>query len=378
MLLRPVREIARISTINIAVTALLIFLFNLGAGLWLDSESRRPRPDGALDGRILTPAYTDKERARQIFRDFYRTETTYSPYDVNRLKPFSSQTLNIGPDGLRITPEPNFARPHRIQFFGGSTMWGTGVDDAHTIPALVQNAHTNVQAINHGQSGYVSLQSLVALTKLTATGEPLGTVVFYDGVNDVFHLCQDRISLTGHAFEYFMTQAVERYIAQQSSPQNYAWNASIGNLAALASRLSGANVARTHEVSEVPASRCSRNPRQLDQIVQILWHNWMSAKRLVEANGGRFIAILQPVSSVGTPRRDYLARTDEWDRWYQAAYAQLRDRIRHEGQGFAFDFSEAFDGGEALYIDWAHVNADANGRIAKRLKPIIDESLRRP
>src|SRR6478672_3028710 len=99
--------LVRLVAINIVFTAFLVLLSNFIAGLWLDETSQRAQFEGAQDGRISTPAYSDKAHARQIFHDFYNTRTAYSPYEAVRLKPFSSTTLHIGPDGLRITPKAN-------------------------------------------------------------------------------------------------------------------------------------------------------------------------------------------------------------------------------------------------------------------------------
>jgi len=88
---------------------------------------------------------------------------------------------------------------------------------------------------------------------------------------------------------------------------------------------------------------------------------------LVEASGGRFIAILQPVSSVGKPRREYLPPQPEWDLRYHRAYGRIRSRIKAEGEGWAYDFSTAFDGDEAPYIDSFHVSARGNAIIAERM-----------
>ena len=117
-----------------------------------------------------------------------------------RREPFASETINIDRDGLRVTPGGP-ANPMRIlSLFGGSTNAGTGVDDAHTISALVQRLFPDAAVVNYGQSAFVSAQNCAALLKRISLGAPVGTVVFYDGINDVLHLCQAGIrSMATHS-----------------------------------------------------------------------------------------------------------------------------------------------------------------------------------
>ena len=358
----------RLVLINLAVFVQLLLLANIAAGFFIDVTAN----PAALDGerRIATPAYTDKNSARKFFRDFSRTRSAYSSYDEMRREPFASETINIDRDGLRVTPGGP-ANPMRIlSLFGGSTMWGTGVDDAHTISALVQRLFPDAAVVNYGQSAFVSAQNCAALLKRISLGAPVGTVVFYDGINDVLHLCQAGIPLDGHAFTYFLEEAVRLYRDQQVGGSERAWTATVGNLVRLAQRLTGTEVREAAKLDEVKGSRCS-DPAAVDAIADILWRNWLSAKLLVEASGGRFIGILQPVSSVGKPRREYLPPQPEWDLHYNQAYDRIRSHIKAEGEGWAYDFSFAFDGDEALYIDPFHVSARGNEIIAERMAEIL-------
>jgi lysophospholipase L1-like esterase len=354
----------RIVSINIAVFVLLLLMANVAAGIWIDLTAHPPTMDG--ERRVATPAYTDKDSARKFFRDFSRIRSAFSSYDDMRREPFASETINIGQDGLRITPGLP-ANPTRfLSFFGGSTMWGTGVDDAHTIPALVQRRFPQAAVVNYGQSAFVSAQNVAALLKRISLGAPVGTVVFYDGINDVLHLCQGRIPLDGHAFTYFLERAVRLYRDRELGLSERAWTATLGNLVSLARRLAGADIRQDVDLREIKGSRCS-DPAAVDAIADILWRNWLSAKALAEANGGHFVAILQPVSSVGRPRREYLPPQPEWDLRYRQAYDRVRARIQAEGRGWAHDLSAAFDGDEALYTDAFHVSAHGNEIIAEHM-----------
>jgi hypothetical protein len=88
-----------------------------------------------------------------------------------------------------------------IRFFGGSTTWGSGVDDQNTIPAHFNALHPNYQVHNHGEAGFVSRQELARLVNLVNQNAPMDLVGFYDGCNDAHHMCRADLSLNGHREE---------------------------------------------------------------------------------------------------------------------------------------------------------------------------------
>jgi lysophospholipase L1-like esterase len=76
-----------------------------------------------------------------------------------------------------------------VWFFGGSTMFGEGQRDEHTIPSevarLAEDAGTPVRVVNFGQRGWVIWQELLQLDQQLAVREAPDLVVFYDGTNEV-------------------------------------------------------------------------------------------------------------------------------------------------------------------------------------------------
>lgn len=353
--------------INLVVFAVLVFGANLIASIWLDTH-RTSIGDGSSDSRASLPAYPDHDHARMIFHDFYRTKLAYSPFEAARVVPFSSPTVNINSDGLRVVKHAAVAaNAPFVRFFGGSTMWGTGVDDAHTIPQLVQMQFPDMYVANYGQQGFVSRQNVAALLKIISSGGPLGTVIFYDGVNDVFIFCKERTTLSGHSLESLYRELVANYVATRGRPPSYTWNATLGSLYAL---IRGAPEKRTLDVADIPSDRCSSDPKAIEEIAERMWRNWLAAKALTESFGGKFIAILQPVSSVGNPDREYLPPTPTWDAWYRKAYAALRAKIS-DATPWAHDLSKAYDNVGPVYIDWAHVSERGNAIIADHISLLL-------
>jgi hypothetical protein len=220
--------------------------------------------------------------------------------------------------------------------------------------------------VNYGQQGFVARQNLAALLKVVSSGEPLGTIVFYDGVNDVFVFCQERTTLSGHSLEPLYRKLVADYVATRGRPLSYTWSATLGSLYAL---LRGTEKT-TVDLADISSDRCSNDPKAIETIAERMWRTWLAAKALTESFGGNFVAILQPVSSVGNPDRHYLQPTPTWDGWYRTAYAALTAKIT-DGTPWAHDFSKAYDNSGPVYIDWAHVSERGNAIMANQISLLL-------
>jgi hypothetical protein len=99
--------------------------------------------------------------------------------------------------------------------------------------------------------------------------------------------------------------------------------------------------------------------------------NWRIARRVADEAGAEFHAVLQPVALAGSPNIDHLGylrgapsqRTAD----YQAVYPVLQRLVREANEPWMHDFTDAFDGGELIYIDGCHVNARGNEIVAARM-----------
>lgn len=134
-------------------------------------------------------------RRRDWSRDYLGAQDhltlRYEPYVGWRRADCRTRFLNIT-HGERRTVHPVEPSSDAVVIwcFGGSTMWGTGVRDAHTIPShLARIAHEagyDVRVRNLGESGWVSTQEVLHLILKVRSGETPDLAVFYDGINDVF------------------------------------------------------------------------------------------------------------------------------------------------------------------------------------------------
>jgi len=146
-------------------------------------------------GREILPYYLARDWSKRYWQEYNFVEghlIKYEPYTVWRAAPFRGDTINIGENGLRVTPGASCVEGSLVVFtFGGSTMWGTGVPDWGTLPAYLQEElaaalSRPVCVINQSEQAYVSTQSVIQLLLALRRGAVPDLVVFYSGSNDVF------------------------------------------------------------------------------------------------------------------------------------------------------------------------------------------------
>lgn len=122
--------------------------------------------------------------------DYTLTAPVLEPFLVSGQRPFHSPYINVDErerESYQQHIDPS-AQPLRVAFFGGSTMFGYGQRDEHTIPsefARIAEAYgVPVEVHNFGVLGWVSWQEYLYFEQLLAAGEKFDAVVFFDGYND--------------------------------------------------------------------------------------------------------------------------------------------------------------------------------------------------
>jgi hypothetical protein len=334
------------------VTALLGDLYELA----------KPFLPRETDERALLPNYADHADARQLFLDQEKTEEDYVPFVAWKRLPMATPHIHIGEDGNRVHtrgPENNEPGARSIGFFGGSTMWGTGVDDDGTIPAIFDQLTTGYRVTNYAQGGYNTRQMLALLVNLIDTGRMPEVVVFYGGFNHVWTHCNYAVTrlLNGHMIERKIRAAlVER------SRWGYVYDEIVAPPVDFARRLIGIKRFTANDFA------CHDDPLRAEQVSAVLVRSWEMARVLVEHAGGRFYAFLQPVAYIGHPRLDYLELPRLMQRrQFETVYPIIRAELAALHAAWVVDLSDAFDGDEILYIDDAHVSRRGNEIIARRM-----------
>ncbi len=172
----------------IGIMLLLLLIVELSFRIYL---SFKPMTDeralaDCYGGQDWVPAYYEELHACGR----YHWET----YACWRRDPFDGEFIRVDGQGYRATvtrthPLSQKQDPVTIFFLGGSSVWGTGVRDAYTIPSLTGNAlirnGMNPAVVNMGESGYVSSQDLQHLMMELKKGNIPDVAVFYGGLSDI-------------------------------------------------------------------------------------------------------------------------------------------------------------------------------------------------
>ena len=222
-------------------------------------------------------------------------DVVYAPFVEWKRRPFAGKWVNVSASGERIFRRPTELRASApvIRFFGGSTMWGTGVVDSETIPAIysgaTQGAVSTTTATRRSTAGRTSNAWSISSPRGSARTSQSST----------------RASTTrSRSAEpvWSSTATASRSPCDASSRGPTHWDSSS---TARPSQLLRKVVGAGH--TEL---RCDSHPARARRVAETVLNIWNVARTLVNANCGRIVVVLQPVAYVGRPSIDYLELAD--------------------------------------------------------------------
>jgi len=302
--------------VNLVTVTVLVTAINWGCGIYLKKS------DAQLKRETLPNFNQDREHAVDVFKDYNSVKHEYEPFVGWKCLPYQGKTLTISSEGERqdaLAMECS-TNARQIHFFGGSTMWGEGSDDQHTIPALFRQKNPTYKVFNHGQLAYNSRQELDALITMYSKDMKGDVVIFYDGVNDAAFLCPKEISeLPAHRLVPMYREKL--YTSKTAPLKDLFGKIFLENTLKVIRKVTAKPSAETSPYD------CISNPEKAEQIAEIMMKNWELAHEIVTQHGGKFIAILQPAAFVGHPRVDHLKLDEDLGRNFKAIYEKLQRKI---------------------------------------------------
>lgn len=353
---------------NIAITFFLLGILLLAPPIIFSTYSLITygfQGTSQFDDRSHLELYDGIEWAEQHFIEMSESHTNYYDYITWKKKDFAGETINIV-DGIRKTMYSNTqdTADSKYYFFGGSTTWGSGVDDANTFPSKFAKL-TNSEVLNFGEPGYIARQSLAYLNNYLINHSPLDLsdthVVFYDGVNEVIDRCRSEI----HGLATGREDQIQKILS--SNQHLYSFRTTFAQLEALL----GAAIQRFGAAEKTNDSfNCASNSDRAREVASTLVDTWELAAGLVENRGGQFTAILQPVVYIGNPDVNYLDLDSDYDRalsaQYQAVYPIILE-LAAERDFNILDLTDVYDECKDCYIDFCHVGPQAHEILVSEL-----------
>lgn len=274
---------------------------------------------------------------------------------VRLYAPWRGDGIAINELGLRTdSPRPKLPGEWRIAVTGGSTVWGSYIRDADTIPvqlarALHERGYDKVTVYNFGIEG-VLLASELRLLEHFREIYALDQVLFYTGGNDVLAAYSARVPWTDAwtgLFSLELVRAAGRLVGRLR-PRGRVFDAAEPDRARRSNRLVGAVTA--------VAAYCGAQGLRCDIVLQ----PWLLSRAHPVGPETRLASGVEATFS---------GLAELWDAVYAGAQdAGPKDHV--------FDLRAAVDDVRSpIFADMVHVNEIGNAAIAQRLVPIVARAL---
>jgi hypothetical protein len=320
-----------------------------------------------IPNKARLPNYAGVDWAPTYFQEFEAQDTRYVSYYEWRRKAFEGKTITVvGPYGQRRTVGPTDATKPLVYFFGGSTIWGTGADDANTIPSQFAQL-SGLRAENFGEAAYTAHQSLVLLIQVLQDGHRPDIVVFYDGVNEVSQKCRTEHTPWSHGREQRISNALRALKVETSYDLRYIVRPFVASAYRVRKVLFGRK-----QKDESKFFNCDSDTRKAQKIADNLIEDWAVARKLVESYNGKFVGILQPVSYFSKTKTDQIAKdmTSIDRKQFQTVYPLIKQKMVNRTG--VYDFTDVLDRPEYIYIDFCHLSPNGNKYVAQRMLKTLE------
>ncbi len=302
---------------------------------------------------------------------FSSYNTSWRPYRYWRRTPYKGKYINIDEHGIRYTvpgkvKAGNASQKLKIFMFGGSTLWGEGVRDQFTIPSLLAqdlaDRGLRTEITNFGEVAYVNTQELIELILQLERGNIPDIIIFYDGYNDVYAALQNQAAgftqfEWKRELEYNIStryNKLKRVFLLNTLDRFY-----LGKLIkSLSNKLS----------YQKPFSQKSNTLK--NDVVEVYLNNLKIIAALGKAYGFLPLFYWQPVIYTKKTLTLFEKRfaTEPLGDLYRQSQAVMQARQQEFAPYHFFDISGLFAAApHEVYLDYCHVNEDANRIIAQRL-----------
>lgn len=326
------------------------------------------------------------------------------PYVYWKTAPMRSPYLNIDPHSNRVNwnppRRPGSGRPLlRVFAFGGSTTWGAGARDDHTIPSLLSrylaaNPQYDVEVRNFGQMGWVTSQEVIYLYELLRRGQRPDLVVFYDGINDTFIGYQDGMAgltqsefLRGQEFGILASSSGRKKL-YRTALRSLLMNTGMADLIKLLAGKDEATVENT-QITPLASIAYLAPPSDFegaDAVEQDIVNIYLFNNQMVRTMGGRFgfhaLFYWQPVIYSKHPltayERAFLGAKSRQE-FFEGTYRRVASAARGEGVN---DLSGILNdqGDKTYFVDPWHITEEGNAVVARRMAsdaaPLLSEAAR--
>ncbi len=311
--------------------------------------------DALGDPRPNLPNYSDVSWAEQHFKESAGLSTDYFDYYVWRRSPFQGETITISEEGIRLTSKSsNTSNLGSVWVMGGSTIWGTGVQDSDTIPSHLALGG-NLDVTNLGESGYRIRQSFNFFLHRLSVESPPDILISYDGFNDVHLGCLSANPTDNSGQE----QEIRARVSENVFSLSYLLVPAVNFFQEVTARFGRSELASDSHLCHIDLQRAHH---VAEQIVR----DWAVIKYQAESQGVVFVPVLQPTLATSDSRRDHLSDISDLAPQFESVYPLVLLEAERRGID-VLDLTSALDDDAYYFIDVVHIDAVGNRIIAEAL-----------
>lgn len=329
------------------------------------------------DQRPDVAAYEDSPWAREYWNNHHQADNwEYLPFVGWRRADIESEHINID-DGLRTTWSGSGSSDAvEVWMFGGSTTWGAGQRDDHTIPSslarLGDAAGIPVHVTNYGEGAYLLWQEVQLLQSELLSGGAPDLVLFYDGANEPAQHGFSVVSGPTHARVRVFARQLEGRERNGVSQEILDRSLTIKVARRVRGLVGSQSSSTIDERSVVPAVALANIMRVYEEGVHVTrdvgerydfetFHFWQPTLYSV-----REVAPEDEVWSINAFAR--------WDHdWYREIYEGAQQRL----PAGVIDISDALDDAPSpVWVDPYHTNELGASIVADRIFAEIESTLR--
>ncbi len=346
---RSVRRRRRIRRAAFVLVALLA----AGVAFKALGGPRAITPGGLSVAGLPVTDYAHEEEPwfRDYARELNQPMNLWDPYIGTSLRSLDGRYLNIR-DGHRVTWQPDDPTLE-VWYFGGSTMFGLGQRDDHTIPSVIARRAAadgiGIRSVNFGISSFVNWQETEQLEQALTLYPPPDLIVFYDGINET-SLSYQRLELGDDNPDSIARQLLddeERALFMTGRAKNEV----PADRSALEMTLAARQYGRGVELG-------TRLAASYDVPVMFFWQPAFISKRPAAADA------------------ELIERLD-LDRGFLAVAGDQYRQVLAMSESGSIDVSDALDEVTApVYFDWGHTNELGARIIGERLYEEMGTRLR--
>lgn len=330
-----------------------------------------------IERRYLLPNYENKNLAKLHFEENNNISTQYKSFVGWRRTQYSGETININNEGYRFNPDIDQSieinKPMAI-FLGGSTMWGTGVEDKDTIPEYFRLHSNNAfNVMNIGETGYNAYQSHLELELNIMRGLKPDFIITYDGVNEINHF-KNNSGKISHANEKNMIDILN-INKESSGPLKYRF---------IVSPIINFTKRVKNYVQNNKVDGFTFNDNCYELAATQLLETWLLNKYIADRLGAKYLAILQPNVITGKPtvsntgkysklhtNNGYINLNNTQLKIYPIMYNKIIEKLKEDKYKILNKhvriYTDIFNNKSNIYIDYCHVTANGNNIVAERI-----------